>query len=148
MLTLRPTGFSSLSTFPQMERLVDSFFSQPALSGPGAARAFPALNVWEDEQALHIEAELPGFTMENLEIAAIGNQLTIAGTRQETLPENATFHRRERSSGGASQFKRSLRIGVPIDAENVKATLERGVLTLTLPKAPEAKPRKIQVRSA
>jgi HSP20 family protein len=138
--------FSTLGAFPEVERLMDSYFAAPG-SGGATRRAFPALNVWEDEQSLHVEAELPGFSMENLEITTLGNELTIAGSRTEAAAEGATFHRRERATGGASEFKGTLRIGMPIDVEKVTAKLEQGVLTVTLPKAAVAKPRKIEVKA-
>ena len=150
MLTCRVPGmFTEFAAAPEVERLMSSFFASPVAGGAGTpeARVFPPLNVWEDQNSLHVEAELPGFSMENLEITTLGNDLTIAGTRTETASETATFHRRERVTGGTSQFKRTLRIGVPIDAEKVAARLEQGVLTVTLPKAEAAKPRKIAVKA-
>ena len=144
MLTCRvPGSFNQFGAHPEVERLMDSFFAVPSTG----ARVFPALNVWEDEHALHVEAELPGYAMENLEITTLGSELSITGARAEMGAESATFHRRERArgAGGTSQFKRSLRIGVPIDAEKVTARLEQGVLTITLPKAVEAQPKRIVV---
>ncbi|HMN42535.1 MAG TPA: Hsp20/alpha crystallin family protein [Phycisphaerales bacterium] len=147
MLTCRVPGmFNEFAAAPEVERLMSSFFASPTATG-GAAQAFPPLNVWEDADSLHVEAELPGFSMENLEITTLSNELTIAGSRSEAAPENATFHRRERAAGGSSQFRRTLRIGVPIDADQVTARLEQGVLTVTLPKAAAAKPRKIEVKA-
>jgi HSP20 family protein len=139
--------FSEFAAAPEVERLMSSFFASPQGGAPASGRAVPALNVWENEHALHVEAELPGYSLENLEITTLGNELTIAGSRTEATPENATFHRRERTTGGTSQFKRTLRIGVPIDAEKIAAKLEQGVLTVTLPKAEAAKPRKIEVKA-
>ena len=139
-----------LPELANMDRLVDAFFASPGALAQREA-PFPALNVWEDEQALHVEAELPGYTMGDLEIATLGNELTIAGSRGEpplTHPENVQFHRRERRAGGAAGFKRALRIGVPVNTDLVRATLAGGVLTVTLPKAEAAKPRKIEVKAA
>jgi HSP20 family protein len=138
--------FNEFAAMPDVSRMMDSFFA--TTPGRTAGRLFPAVNVWEDEQALYIEAELPGYALEDLDISTLGNEVTIAGTRTETAPEEATFHRRERMTSGASQFKRTLRIGVPIEVEKVLAKLEQGVLTITLPKAEAAKPRRIQVKAA
>ncbi len=150
MLTCRVPGmFTEFAAAPEVERLMGSLLASATGGGAGSAspRVFPALNVWEDENALHVEAELPGYSMENLEITTLGNELTIAGSRAEAAPETATYHRRERAAGGASQFKRSLRIAVPFNTERVTARLEQGVLTVTLPKAEAAKPRKIAVKA-
>lgn len=146
MLTCRVPGmYNELAALPDVSRLVDSFFTNSAMP---MARNFPAVNMWEDDQSLYVEAELPGYALEDIEITTLGNELTIAGTRTETAPEEATFHRRERMTGGASQFKRSLRIGIPVNVDKVSAKLEQGVLSITLPKAEAAKPRKIQVKPA
>ncbi|MGE3107969.1 MAG: Hsp20/alpha crystallin family protein [Phycisphaerales bacterium] len=107
-----------------------------------AARAFPAINAWEDENAFHVEAELPGFTIDDIDISLTDNQLTISGERTFDLPADAGYVRRERPSG---KFTRVLRVATEIDAANVAATLKNGVLTVTLPKAPAVKPRKISV---
>lgn len=120
----------------------------PAISnGSFATRqglVFPLLNVWQDEQAVHAEAELPGFSMENIEILATGDTLTIKGKREITPPEGAKTIRAERSAG---TFERTISLPVQIDVENVQATLTHGVLTVTLPKAHAVLPRKIQVKT-
>jgi len=106
--------------------------------------AFPALNVWEDEQNLYAEAELPGFGMENLEVYVVGNELTIKGERPEEHLEKGAYHRRERGTG---TFNRTLQLPMQIDSNRVEATLKDGVLFVTLPKAAEARPRKVQVKA-
>ena len=107
--------------------------------------SFPALNVWEQEDALVVEAELPGLGLEDLEIFVTGqNQLTIKGERPVVEVPNAVWHRQERGYG---TFTRELTLPTLVDADKVEARYEAGVLTLTLPKAEAAKPRKITVRS-
>jgi len=110
---------------------------------PFAARAFPALNVWEDDQKLYVEAELPGFAMDDLDVSITGDELTIKGERKEEAAEDVTYHRRER---GVGRFSRVLRLPIEVDAEKVAATLRNGVLSLTLPKAQAVMPRKIEVK--
>jgi HSP20 family protein len=142
--TFAPTFAPAFSSFPEMERLMGAFVSpQPAR----AAAFHPPVNVWEDEHALHVESELPGYTLENLNITTLGDELTIAGSRQVSTPENNAYLRRERSAG-ATEFSRTLKIGIPFDAEKVQASLKQGVLTITLPKVAAAKPRKIEVKTA
>jgi HSP20 family protein len=128
----------------QMDRLMDTLFS--GAESAGVAPVHPAMNVFEDEHSITIEAELPGFTMDNLDISVLGQELTISGKRQWTAPEGCTVHRRERTS--STNFSRSVRIGTPIDAAKVSAKLDAGVLTVTLPKAESAKPRKIEIKTA
>lgn len=143
MLTRRTNRiFPEFSLLPEVGQIVDSFLSAaPA----GVTAVFPPLNVWEDNDNFHVEAELPGYAMSNIDISMTGSELTIAGTRDETLPENATLHRAERSTE-STKFTRTIRIGAPIQTEAVSAKFDAGVLTVTLPKAAEAKPRRIQVK--
>lgn len=109
----------------------------------GTAKPFPALNMWHDETAFHIEAELPGFSMNDVEINLKGRELTLNATRNtDSTVQNAEFLRRERASG---TFSRTVRLPVGVDADKVSAKLTSGVLTITLPKAAEVLPRKINV---
>lgn len=146
MITCRPTSAfaPAFASFPEMERLMESFVgTQPTRAGA----FYPPVNVWEDEHALHVESELPGYTLANLDISTLGDELTIAGSRTASTPENSAYLRRERMAG-ATEFRRTLKIGIPFDAEKVQASLKQGVLTVTLPKAVAVKPRKIEVRQA
>ena len=108
-------------------------------------RTFPALNVWEDEGHLYVEAELPGLKMDDLEVLVVGNELTIKGEVKSAQDEKLSCHRCERRSGS---FTRVIRLPTPVDADKVEAALQDGVLTVTLPKAEAAKPRKIAVKTA
>ncbi|HEX4144375.1 MAG TPA: Hsp20/alpha crystallin family protein [Pirellulales bacterium] len=111
-----------------------------------AVRSFPALNVWEEQDNLYAEAEVPGFKNEDLEISVVGNELTLKGHRQEVSADKDTvFHRRERGMG---TFTRVIRLPVEIEAARVQANLHDGVLLITLPKSEAARPHKVQVQSA
>lgn len=107
--------------------------------------AFPALNIWEDGEALYAEAEVPGVSENDIEIYAVGNELTIKGTRKPRESEGASYHRRERGTG---EFTRVVTLPAEVNADKVQATLKDGVLTVTLPKVDEAKPRKIAVKTS
>lgn len=115
-----------------------------ANTAPFAAlnRAFPALNVWEDERQLFVEAELPGLTMEDIEVLVQRDELTIRGQRKANGPADAAFHRRER---GVGEFSRVVQLPYEVDSEKVSATIRDGVLSITLAKAEAALPRKIKV---
>jgi HSP20 family protein len=110
-----------------------------------AARAFPAINVVEDADNFHVEAELPGFSIEDLDISLTDNQLTISGERTFSVPAGSEVLRRERPTG---KFTRVLRVAADLDAQRVSAKLKDGILTVTLPKAEAVKPRKISVTPA
>jgi HSP20 family protein len=135
-------GLGQLRT--EVDRLFSDLFN-PA-SRPTVRAAWgnetPALNVWDDEANYYAEAELPGYKMDEIEILVVKNELTLKGERKEGEAKDVTFHRRERGEG---VFSRVLRLPAEVDSEKVHASLKDGVLTITLPKAEETKPRKIPV---
>jgi HSP20 family protein len=136
--------------FARMSREMDRLFETlaPALSGSPERRkglGVPPVNLWQDEHNLYAEAELPGVTLENLEILAQGDSLSISGSRSASHDQGAKpLIRAERLSGA---FERTLTLPVEIDADKVSATLRDGVLTITLPKAQAVLPRKITVNA-
>lgn len=135
------------SPIAQMTREMDRMFARPMFVPARGARpaGVPAINAWQDDNALHVEAELPGYRMEDVDILAEDDTLTIRGTRQIATPEGATVLRGERASGS---FERTLTLPVPINVEAVSASLRDGVLRVTLPVTPEVKPRKIAIQGA
>jgi HSP20 family protein len=126
----------------EMNRLFDRW---GGVANPfGALVAFPPVNVWEDGEQVHVEAELPGLALDNLEIFVTGgDQLTLKGERKTPNPEKVAWHRRERVFGS---FHRTLTLPFQVDAEKVEARFEQGVLHITLAKHALAKPRKIPVK--
>jgi HSP20 family protein len=137
----------------EVDRVFDDVFGnyfgggrwQPRWRGGTWNRGFPAVNVWEDEERLYAEAEVPGLRMEDLEIYVQGNDLTIKGERRHGEQEGVTYHRRERGTGTLSG---TVRLPVEIDVDKVEASLENGVLTIEMPKSSSARPRKIEVKAA
>jgi HSP20 family protein len=132
--------------FGRMQSEMNRLFDQYGWSGsaPALSYSYPAINTWEDENNIYAEAELPGMTQDELQIfVADGNQLTITGERK-ALERKGVWHRQERGFG---KFTRVVALPVNVDADKVEARLESGVLFLKLPKAPEAKPRRITVKS-
>lgn len=127
----------------EMDRLLTGFFG-PAADGflTAAFRNQPAVNVWEQDDALKVEMELPGVKKEQIDIAVAGGELSIKIDRPESTEEEVVFHRRERPTG---PLTRVLRLPIEVNADRVEAALRDGVLTVTLPKAESAKPRKINV---
>jgi HSP20 family protein len=129
----------------EVDRLLSGLLSGPESgSALGRGRTFPPINVWEDGDNLYVEAELPGVKSENLDIAVVGNELTMKGERPAPSEEGVTYHRRERGTGS---FTRVVVLPTEVDANQVNATLKNGVLLITLPKSEAAKPRKIQVKA-
>jgi HSP20 family protein len=105
--------------------------------------AYPALNLWDDGESFHAEAELAGFKIEDIDLAVAGSELQIRGKRETPSGKDWVVHRQERPRGG---FSRTIEFPAEIDADRVQAALKDGVLSITLPKAPTAKPRKIEVK--
>lgn len=106
---------------------------------------WPRVNLYDTGTHLLLTAEVPGLAPADLQIQLENDVLTLAGKRESAVPEGYTPHRRER---GSLSFTRSFNLPARVDAEKVTATLKDGVLTLEMPKVPEAQPRQIAVRSA
>ena len=133
-------GHSGLSALQcRMNRLMQDF------SGGSAATWGPALDVSETEDAIEIQAELPGVDPENIEITVSGNELVIRGEKTARVEEDErSWHRVERRHGS---FERTLKLPETVDAGKIEASSNHGVLTVTLPKVEEVQPRRIEVQS-
>ncbi len=132
----------------EMSRLqseMNQLFSRTGNGIHPTPRSYPAMNLWEDGDRFIIEAELPGMDLDAIEIFVDGgNQLTVKGERTSPAHDQATWHRQEREFG---QFVRTVTLPANVDAERVEAVLKNGVLTISLPKPEEVKPRKITVKA-
>lgn len=107
--------------------------------------AYPPLNVWDDDNNLYVEAEVPGMELDELEIFVNGDdQLTIQGERKQPDGEERAWHRQERGYG---KFARLIQLPSDVESEKVAAEYQDGVLLVTLPKKEEAKPRRIEVQT-
>jgi len=126
----------------EMNRLFSSYLS----NRPQTAQSFPALNIWVNEDEAQVTAEIPGVSLDELEISVINNTLTLKGDRkEEDIPDGASCYRQERGTG---LFTRSLELPFKVDSEHVEAVFQKGVLKVTLPRAEEDKPKKISVKAA
>jgi len=126
-----------------VDRRVDSRYLQPRFLAPNNWAL--AVDVSESEDEFLITASIPGMTAEDLDINIESNVLTIKGEyKQEQESEDRHYHMRERRTGS---FCRSFSLPNTVNTESVEATYEAGVLTLSLPKAEEAKPHRIEVKS-
>ncbi len=142
-----------LSTWPSFDRWanlrdeMNSLFELPSMAGSGRqAQLFngwnPALDLYQTPDNVMAVVELPGMRKEDIEISLHDGTLTIAGERQSATNDGEKAERTERFSG---KFRRSVTLPTRIDAGKVSATYKDGILTVTLPKAEEAKPKKIEV---
>jgi HSP20 family protein len=127
---------------------VDRYLQHIATRGPTGqfGGAYPPVNVWDDDESISLEAELPGVTLEHLIITVTdGNQLTLKGQRMPVETGKTTWHRQERGFGS---FNRTLTLPGLVDSDRVEARFELGVLHVKLPKSPKAKPRHIEVKQS
>ena len=136
--------FQQLQQFQgDVNRLFQNWLGNDSpLSAPAG---YPPVNVWEEGDHVHVEAELPGLEQGSLEVlVAEGNQLTLKGERKKPIPEKGVWHRQERGSG---VFNRTVALPYLVDANQVDARLENGVLHVKLAKHESARPRKIAVKA-
>ena len=143
MLTTRPFG-SSLDRMLTLNRAFDQAFS-----GSLSSRSWvPALDVAERTDAYVVHLEVPGVKPEQVDITFEQNVLTIRGTKPASFDAQTDGEHRvfaaERVSGS---FERSVRLPEFVDADRIEATHAHGVLTVTVPKAQAAQPRKISIKA-
>ena len=142
-----------LSTWPTFGRLsnlrdeLDTLFELPFWSNFGRQTQLfsgwtPVLDLYENNDSIIAVVELPGMRKEDIEVSLHDGMLTIAGERKSYAEEG---HQAERSERYVGKFRRSISLPTRVDASKVNATYKDGILTITLPKAEEAKPKQIQV---
>lgn len=147
MLTRSRNPFDALYDLrSEFDRIFQEFAPEARSLLPGRAfvpRAFPLMNLQEHDDALVIEAELPSFTLEEIELSLLGRELTIQG-RHEVRPEReGDAQRTERPS---MSFSRTITLPYVVNPDRVEARLTEGILRVTMPKAESARARRIQVR--
>jgi HSP20 family protein len=126
---------------------VDNTLEQEAPAQPAAVECEheyvrPVVNIYETPEGYVLEAELPGVSKQGVSVQLEGTLLTLEGRRAApALPESELFYR----ESSAADFRRVFEVDPAVDASKISARMEQGILTLTLPKAEAAKPRKIVV---
>lgn len=144
MRALMPWTGTSLRK--EMDRLFDRFLEPSWSEMPTLGEWQPTLDVTEDKDAVIVKAELPGVEQKDITVSLQEGMLTIKGEkRAEKEEKDKQYHRVERSYGA---FYRSFRLPAAVEAGKVAATFKDGVVTITLPKAPEAKGTTIPVKAA
>jgi len=127
-----------------MDKLFEESFVRPSRVWPELGEADVPLDVYQTENEFVVKASLPGIKPDEVEITITGDTLTIKGEhREEEEVKEADCLRKERRYGS---FARTVRIPVPVQSDKAEAAFENGVLTLTLPKAEETKPKQIKVK--
>jgi HSP20 family protein len=128
----------------EMNRLFNSFFDTPTVAAGSALRRWvPAMDLVESEHEYVLKADLPGMSEGDVSIELEENVLTVSGERKAEHEERkGGFYRVERSSGS---FRRSLQLPDGVDPEAIRATFDKGVLQVTIPKPVQTAPRKVQI---
>jgi HSP20 family protein len=127
-----------------MSRLLNTLFDTPTTGSNGALRRWiPAIDVVENETDYVLRADLPGLSEQDVSIELENEVLTVSGERKSEHEEHKQgYYRVERSSGS---FRRSVRLPEGVDPESVRATFDRGVLEVTVPKPEQVGPHKVQI---
>ena len=122
------------------QRIVRTFFADDA---PLEGAFSPALDVEESDEGFTLHVELPGVTVDQVDVSIEENVLTVSGKRDFYADKSAqSFRRIERRFG---TFHRAVRLPDRVDPERITASFKDGLLTVTVPKAESAKPRRVTV---
>jgi HSP20 family protein len=137
---LKFAPFADVDEMPGMRHFQDAV--NRLFTDPAARPWTPAVDILETENDLLLTMDVPGITMNDVEIRLENNNLNIQGQRKFEQVNGKGYHRIERSYGN---FARSFTLPNTVDTERVRAEYKNGVLTVTLPKKEVAKPRTIRV---
>ncbi len=129
-----------------MDRLFDDAFTRPwGLTENGRGMALPAVDMYQTDDDVVVKMAVPGIKPEDVQISVTGDTLNIKGElKEETDNKEKTYHIREQRWGS---FERTLSLPTDVRADKAQAEFENGVLTITLPKAEEVKPKTITVKA-
>ncbi len=138
-------GERSLHPFRELQQIQDEMDRLFHRAYPRATE-YPPLNIWSNEEETIVQAELPGYSPDEIDISVVQNTLTLRGERKpDALQQGDTYHRRERRTG---RFVRTVELPFEVDNSAVEAESKVGILSIRLPRAEEHKPKKIQVKAS
>ena len=145
--TPNPRMWPSLDRWTTLRNDLDTLLELPFWGGSSSQSQLfngwtPALDLYQNNDNVVAVVELPGLRKEDIEISLQDGTLTISGERKEEATQENGAARTERCTG---KFRRTISLPTRVDANNVSATYKDGILTVTLPKAEEAKPKQIQI---
>jgi HSP20 family protein len=128
------------------DSVLDRFFGDSALDSDRlTGTRVPAVDISEDDTAYRMEIELPGLTEKDVEVKVENNTLTVSSKKEEKSEEKKKgYIRQERRH---FSFSRSFGLPDHVDADKIDATFKNGLLNISVPKAPEAKPKMIEVKN-
>ena len=127
-----------------MDRLFDDAFTSPLSMRSGWSMSTPAIDMYHTDNEVVVKASIPGIKAEEVQINITGDVLTLKGeVKQEEERQDKAWHIREQRFGS---FERSVALPTAVKTDKAEAVFENGVLTITLPKADEVKPRTISIK--
>jgi len=129
-----------------MDRLFDDAFTRPLRMYDGGQMSMPAVDMYQTDNEIVVKAAVPGAKADDVQINVTGEVLTIKGEfgeKEEEVKEKA-YHLRERRWG---MFERTIALPTDVIADKAKAEFENGILTITLPKAEEVRPKTISIKT-
>jgi HSP20 family protein len=139
------TMITRIDPFRELATLFENF-TEGATTGKDQLMAgsfVPPVDVYEDEHKLVLKLEIPGVNEEDLDVRIENNTLTVKGERNfEKEEKEENFHRIERRYGS---FARTFRLPNTVDGDHAEANYDKGILSITLVKRPEAKPKQIKI---
>jgi HSP20 family protein len=140
-----PTAFQRSDPFALMRSMMRDF-DRASPRGAARGQGFPAINVWQGDEAIAVTAELPGVEPSDIDISVQDDVLKIAGERKPPdLPDDARWHRNERGFG---KFSRAVRLPFSATDDNVEARMANGVLRVVIGRPEKDKPKKIEIKAA
>lgn len=128
----------------EMNKLFDDFLGRPLMRTEWSDGIWnPSVDISETKDNVLIKAEMPGLSRDDVKISVQDNMLTLTGEKKQEKEEKETnYHRIERSYGA---FSRSFTLPTSVKSDKIKATYKDGVLSITLPKTEEVKPKEIPI---
>jgi Molecular chaperone (small heat shock protein) len=137
-----PTEFwvEPLATLKRIQEEINRAFGDDYAATEGE---FPPMNVWRGEAGMVVTVQIPGVSLDELDLSVHLNSLTIKGRRPADIPPaDVNVHRRERVIG---PFARTVTLPYNVDSEQVRASAENGILRIDLPRPEQDKPRRIHI---
>ena len=145
MMLTRRTYWNPFQELHRIAQDLDRWNAQPVAENTETS-FLPRVDIHEDERRYLLSMDLPGVSSDNVEVQAENNLLTIKGERKRETEETTEGYRRTERVFGS--FNRSFGLPKDVNVEGISATHKNGVLTVTLPKKEQAKPKSIEIQTA
>jgi HSP20 family protein len=136
---------TTFAAMDELRRTVEAAYRDDDTFTFERVTGWPRMSLWDEGKNLVLKADLPGLTDKDVQLQLTQDVLTVSGERKSDAPDGFSVHRQERQP---ARFSRSFTLPYKVNGETITASLENGVLTVTLPKAPEAQPRQITVKAS